>query len=173
MQPYPIRRYLGRFAALMALGTLTVPATLVAQGGKRPTTILDSDEPGRVPYAKTASAVCSNLAPRRCTFTWDPVPAGKRLVVEHVSALVETGSVNVTLDHLALTTSDPSTAGPVLQWFAMSQVSIAKFMMNDPALAYVEAGQSPQAVTPFQNSSDTIVGYATITGYLVDLLAGE
>ena len=81
------KAYLSAAAAVCALwivGTFTAKP-LLAQ--IRAAFIQNVDEPGRNPYQETQFTVCGG--PQNCNFQFAIVPAGKRLVLTHVSGFVD------------------------------------------------------------------------------------
>jgi hypothetical protein len=121
------------------------------------------DEKGRVPYMQTAFQNCSP-ASGLCDMNFAAVPAGKRLVVEHVSANIglNPGSgLNATF-----------LAAPGGMFFSLPGRAMATptlIGVNEQVLAYYEAGQAPLYRLAFAAVGDSGVVSAVISGYLVDL----
>ena len=101
------------------------------------------------------------------SIVFPPVPAGKRLVIERVSASVIFAPGGVRLASLLA----PSNA----QFFFPVHPIDTKvagepiFVVNDSTLAYFEGGQSPVFHWIFNNGADVPNVSSTISGYLVDL----
>jgi hypothetical protein len=120
------------------------------------------DEKGRNPYIQHVFSSCSGSS-GLCDLIYPAVPAGKRLVIERVSAnIAADAGINGTF--LAL----PNGGAFALPGRTTSLPSL--FAVNEGVLAYYDAGQSPvvrialSGTAPFFAPSD-----AVIAGYLVDL----
>jgi hypothetical protein len=139
------------FAAAPAIAAL-VKAALVK----------NVDERGRVPYI--AEIVCSSLA-AICSANIPAVSSGKRLVIEHVSGLIQinpAGRVRIVrltynggANNLAFLHASPSNSVDPL------------FVISEPVVVYIEAGQS--AFFEFDGSVGPTSASVILSGYLVDL----
>lgn len=77
-----------------ALALVLACCATLASAQPKPALVQDRDEPGRNPYQQTLqmkqnSTNCGPLV-SLCSFTFDTVPAGKRLVVTNVSVILHT-----------------------------------------------------------------------------------
>lgn len=150
-------------AAAGALSALPVAAQT------RAALVQSVDEPGRNPYQE----VLSDLGCRGttvCSFNFAAVPAGKRLVVTHISGYIDTAAG--TLPNGFLTSSfggssyatSPFTGvrGPI------SGLG-TRIVINNEVLAYFSVGETPRAT--MQVFGDTASGGALImlTGYFVNV----
>ena len=120
------------------------------------------DEKGRVPFMQGAfqNCVAGNAF---CDMSFAAVPAGKRLVVEHVSANigVNPGSgINGTF-----------LIAPCI-FFSLPGRSMATpelIGVNEPVLAYYDAGQVPVYRVVLSSLTGSGAASSVISGYLVDL----
>jgi len=119
------------------------------------------DEKGRNPYQQSGATGCGSGL---CDFTFPAVPAGKRLVVEHVSAniFVNTGGVNATFLEGAGGFTVYSLPGRAM---ATPQL----IGVNEQVLAYFEAGQTPFYRVAFSTPDASDSYSVAMSGYLVDL----
>jgi hypothetical protein len=124
--------------------------------------IKNIDERGRNPYMQFGEIGCVNSG--LCDLTFPPVPTGKRLVVEHVS-----GNFNpnpgVGINGIFLITAGFG----VFSFPASSIASPELVAVNQPVLAYYEAGQTPLVRVAWSSSSNPGAFTAILSGYLVDL----
>lgn len=161
---------------LMFFGALLQAQPAAAQ--IRPAYTKNVDQPGRLPYEAYVafsrfgcSANCTNFASLfGSTFLFDApaVPAGKRLVLQWVSANIPG---NNAFDQVALQSSRVfsaqhlkwSYAGPFFGEFPSSGV----FGMSAGTFATYGPGESPH-IFVFINSASNFDGSVTLAGYLID-----
>jgi len=151
----------GGLALVAVLGKFyAVP--LIAQ--VRAAAVKNIDEKGRVPYQNTELGTCQSGTNTFCNVTFPAFPAGKRLVIEHVSALVNVFSAGVSAERAVLTTNSPGN-------YMSLQADAYGATLNQQVLLYEDAGFTPPILTVHlkgvSNGSDAVL--ATISGYLVDL----
>ncbi|HET9269366.1 MAG TPA: hypothetical protein VFO31_14430 [Vicinamibacterales bacterium] len=133
-------------------GVLARPA--IAQ--IRAAVVKNVDEKGRIPFQATSLCVSAFPAPN-CFVTFPAVPAGKRLVIEYVSA-----EFNLSPNFqpaAALTNVSGGINHPLPTFFRFG----ANYGVSSRLLLYAEAGQQP-VLNAFGTS-----GSGNIAGYLVDL----
>lgn len=129
------------------------------------------DEPGRTPYQSTQS--CNTLAGLFCSADLTAVPAGKRLVIQHLSGFVICESINSNCEiqfyYVALTTKGVPFPGPGSDFaYVPMQTSPNSWTaINQDVRLYVEPGAIPEYRMSF--NSGPVSAAVTITGYLVDL----
>ena len=141
---------LGKFYAVPALAQ-AISATLVK----------NVDEKGRAPYMQYGVRVCQGEA--ICDLAFPPVPAGKRLVVEHVN-----GGVSFAANTLRFTALvAPQNVQFLLPARPISDANL--MIVNESTLAFFETGQIPVFRAGLSSTTDTTPINATISGYLVDL----
>jgi hypothetical protein len=118
------------------------------------------DEPARNPYMQTAFVSCSSPT-TLCDILFPAPPAGRRLVVQHLSANI--GAPNGINVSLLLAPGNVQFALP-----AHVDQAPANLSVNEPVLAYFEPGQIPlyRIAIPVGSS---VAASAVISGYLVDL----
>lgn len=141
---------LGKFYAVPAMAQ-TLSAMLVR----------NVDEKGRAPYMHYGVRVCQGDA--ICDLYFPPVPAGKRLVVEHVN-----GGVSFAANTLRFT----ALVAPQNTQFLLPARPITDpnlMIVNEAVLAFFESGQSPVFRVGLSSTTDTTPINAAISGYLVDL----
>jgi hypothetical protein len=125
------------------------------------------DEPGRSPYLQ--KVVCNGsggctaipLAPAL-------VPAGKRLVVDHISAFVSTPSFNrpyLSAGSANSSGGDDTRLAYVSIDSTVDTPSGSIFILSQPARFYVEAGKQP-FLRVTSSESFLVDGY--VSGYLID-----
>jgi len=123
--------------------------------------IKNVDEKGRIPYQQSGATSCGTGL---CDFSFPIVPAGKRLVVEHVSAniYVNTGGVNATF-------LEGAGGFTVFSLPGRAMATPQLIGVNEQVLAYYEAGQTPFYRVAFSVGDANDSYSVAITGYLVDL----
>ncbi len=147
-----MRRFLWFAAGLAAVAMVVTIGTerrAIAQV-VRAALVRNQDEPGRNPYSQNAGCFGSG-----CSVSFPPVPAGQRLVVTFVNALV--GDNN----------------GPVLllgghgqdNRYLVTASNGAISVVNSPVLAYYDAGETPTLAC---ECSDPLL-VSTLSGYFVAL----
>lgn len=151
------------FAALLAANqALADPQVTVTNPVTNPAKTSSVDDPGRIPYQFFA-----NLQPcvhTTCQATTPAVPAGKRLVVQHVSAfgaLTSPGNtveVVVSTPTAVLSTFAPPVFGTTNQGYAFDQ----------PVLGFADAGQAVTVFVSTNGSFDQTASDFVVTGYLLD-----
>jgi len=158
---------MGALALVEVLGVFTAAPALAQTTTNRATIVKNIDEKGRSPYMQFQARSCPGGGNIICDIVFPPVPAGKRLVIERVSASVIFAPGGVRLASLLA----PSNA----QFFFPVHPIDTKvagepiFVVNDSTLAYFEGGQSPVFHWIFNNGADVPNVSSTISGYLVDL----
>jgi hypothetical protein len=122
------------------------------------------DERGRNPY--TGRSNCVPIQGGGCEIVFPPVPAGMRLVVEHVDISLEADS---TIEQSQMT-GGSGVYFPVFQIVVAGQFgAFTKSVANQVILAYYEAGESPRIDSYDSSGTSTIGGQGTLSGYLVNL----
>jgi hypothetical protein len=138
--------------------------------GQPPTrSVKNVDEKGRVPYQTTQliiTSTCSfNSILYFCDHTLPAVPAGKRLVVEHITMFAALASgVPDSLRFL-----NPVSNG-TLFWvqptFTPRAIDSAHSFLDRPVHVYYEPGQSP--MIRLQTTGQPVSVEFTVHGYLID-----
>jgi len=157
------RNLLSLRLAAIGLMLLLSSAFAAAQAHQAPATIglptVNVDEPGRIPYWSAVSAKCNGTV---CTGTFNAIPAGHRLVIQHVAG--------------DMTTQDPTTdATRVLisfsNKFQFDSFPTAPFVtgvfvgaFDQPAEFIVDAGQTPivqvhSGVLQMDTFNPVLIGY--------------
>jgi len=149
----------GALALLAVLGKFyAVPA--IAQ--IKAALVKNVDEKGRAPYQQSAFVQCTVAGAGLCDYYFPPVPAGKRLVVEHISANVYGPSG---VNGIFLVVGGNTSFALPGHTLALSSL----YAVNEVVLGFYEAGQTPlfrMATAVVDPNSSAAV---TLTGYLVDL----
>lgn len=168
-----IWKRLGGLARCAALVLVPVLAPALAQAQTRAALVKNVDEPGRAPYQSVIefNAGTGCLGSQCNIVSFAPVPAGKRLVVDHVSALVGVvsgGQPTVT----AFSNSNCincSNRALVTGWVNTGlAISGSVFWELDRATTvYFEAGEVPQ-LKMLASASFAFVGNASLVGHLID-----
>jgi hypothetical protein len=137
-------------------------------------TLVPSNPLVQVPFSvDTATAVCSNA---QCTFTFPAVPAGKMLVIKHLSTIIRPNAAAIFdfAELIASNTEDPNIGTRFT--FPMTQIGVAgssvlsnTWSANAPLLAFVRAGQSAR-VTVVTRNGGAVPSFhqATISGHFID-----
>jgi hypothetical protein len=177
------KRYLCGFAVLTGLfliGSLMRSPESQAKGAySSPVTVLNTssapaitstiDDPGRIAYqAQQALSPSGNTF--SLTFTFGAVPANHRLVVQHISGFLNSGSNSPA----ALVSIATPSSSPLSAFFTQTLGGSSFFnesLFDQLVLVYFDAGQQP-TVTAFgptfvANNSQIV----NLTGYMLDCSA--
>lgn len=147
------------FVILAAAISAFVPGSALAQIVKA-ALVKNVDEHGRSPY--TARIHCETNGTNSCSAETDPVPAGKRLVIEHINAGAQiTGKI---LFYKVFVNGLDYNFAPTLNG---NDGVLNNYALNEPALIYLEAGQ--KALVLCNTSAIGVNNSAFLTGYLIDL----
>jgi hypothetical protein len=174
------KRYLCGFAVLAGLfiiGSLMRSPESQAKGAySSPVTVLNTssapaitsaiDDPGRIAYQARQNQTPQSDA-TSLIFTFGPVPANHRLVIQHVSGVLEVAP-NSPAALVDLTVPGGPGSSPS-NFFTPSAGGINAF--DQPVLVYVDAGQQPTVLIggpTFINNSGPFI---TLTGYMLDCAA--
>ena len=139
-----------------------------------PAIVSDMNDPGRVPYQSsvfgTTQSNCSG-AGNECFFVFPTVPAGHRLVIQHVSGFIQATSGAVpALVGIPLSNNQDTTSFLVA---AQSNVDGGLVAFDQPVLVYVDEGISPRVAVEL--ASTPAAGNASqgafLSGYLLDCSA--
>ncbi len=157
------RKLLSLRLAAIGLGILLSTVFAAAQAPQSPAALalptVNIDEPGRIPYQAVVLGKCNGTA---CSATFNAIPAGHRLVIQHVSAQITTldpvpdgTRVWVGLGNKVQFTSFP--ASPFIPG-----VFLGSF--DQPVEFYVDGGQTPVmdlkiGVSQFDTFVPTLIGY--------------
>lgn len=134
-----------RFAVAVMAGVIPSLSVPVRAHAQKPVITASADEPGRHPYHSFAQlSYCASI----CTFEFDPVPAGYRLVVTQVSAEYQNGTPQSSAYASAGYQIDeeqfyPLTWLPVPTPVGGTSSPFAIFIVSTPVMYFVEAGQKP------------------------------
>ena len=163
--------------ALPVLATLLVVQDAAAQ--VRPAYTKNVDERGRVPYAfeveftpGNCGSNCFNFAGNSFSYDFDApaVPAGKRLVIESVSAILPSNQLTNRLAPKTMATNSVTGAqkwayyGP---YFGVPGGLIAGVGMSSMAFVTYGPGESPH-ISLILGNRIGIGGSVTLSGYLID-----
>jgi hypothetical protein len=156
-------------------GTGTVSGTVnVGNPAAHPALTSSVDNPGRIPYQAQHSmdpSLDCNLPASECTFAPPAVPAGKRLVVQHVSALAFVSSGTF----IKVFVQDRST-------FALLSAFLLPLTPGSPSNAagdqavqfYLDAGSRLSAhVETDGDFGPNVMILVNLTGYLLDCAANQ
>jgi hypothetical protein len=152
--------FAGALALLAVIGKYYA-TPLLAQA--RAALVKNIDEKGRIAYEADSS--CFVTAPGVCTASFPPVPPGKNLVIEYISAgliIIPSGPTPPDVspvEELHVLVENPATVYPLPVFFRTP----FHYGINSPVLIYVCCGQHAELV------SDASISSAHIIGYLVDL----
>lgn len=146
---------------LPVTGTINGQVT-VANSLANPVPTRDVNNPARSPYL--FSAACESNNSNGCNVTTPPVPAGKRLVLQHVN-----GSMQL-LNAAAQVQAYELFIGNVSLKFAPRLVGsfggLSNWAVNEPTLMFVEPGGT--IIAQASSSEIRLIVQFTLTGYLLD-----
>jgi hypothetical protein len=103
-----------------------------------------------------------------CSIDYPAVPAGKRLIITHVSSIESMPAQNT------ITSIDLRTKGSVIGAFMQAlgepanTVGGSEYTTNDNVLVGFDAGQQPEFIV-FTNSAANFTTVANISGYMIDI----
>jgi hypothetical protein len=143
-----------RWVVVAALAGLAMLASSI-QGANAATPVRNIDDPGRIAYESQQT-----IGAGQNSFIFPAVPAGHRLVIQHVSGLVDFQS-NVSFVFI-------SAGSPKGQGFSafLAPVFTNATQFDQLVQLYVDAGDGPKVNLNADQSVST--GILTLTGYLLD-----
>ena len=153
-----------------ALALVLACCATLASAQPKPALVQDRDEPGRNPYQQTLqmnqnSTHCGPLV-SLCSFSFDTVPAGKRLVVTHVSVILHTNPA--TGEPLAY--AGPAQIPNFAHWLPLPRsAGGTQHITAGAVLFYVEAGTYPYVIITASPLTDGPTASASISGYYVSV----
>ena len=148
-----------RRIALCTLAALLFAFTSASAHAQKPVLTKSTDEPGRTPYASSVSQTCPASF---CVFSFNPVPAGFRLVVMHATILYQTTTNSVNLVFLQQT---PLTYLDILP--VPTPAGGGFVISSNPITYYVEPQATPSLTVENAAGGAFSPAVATLTGYLV------
>ena len=166
--PLPVTGTLsvGNFPNTQNVNVANSPTVQVGNSPSNPVLMRVMDDPGRIPYVSQAFKVCTG--PLFCFLPFPAVPAGHRVVIQHVSGnlIVSSGATgtitafmgNAAINQIQFTVPIPPPNPPL---------SGNNVVFDQPVLYYVDGGQSltvslfpdPLFNTGNGTQSLTVVGY--------------
>ena len=154
------RRSAAVFATLAGLAMLVPP--IHGAFGAQTTQTRNADDPGRIPYQSTLTGTPGPIF----QFFFPLVPAGHRLVIQHISGDL----------HFNAVPTSPAAEAVVFATGGGSAFS-ATFTRNIASFdqlvqLYVDGGDAAQVtVNPLSANAQALSGFLTLTGYLLDCTA--
>lgn len=148
-----------------------VPTVTLSNSSSLPLFFHNADDPGRVPY-QTLNQLSSCPNPQECLATPPPVPAGHRLVVEHLSGNVQ---FNAVPQAISIVVSNQS--GVTITGTRLAPPYITSTSFDIPVHFYVDGGQSytlfafVDPSTSFESNPNEPPATLNATGYLLDCTA--
>jgi len=132
------------------------------------------DEPGRIPYQQMVefSPGGSGCSGALCLVPFSAVPAGKRLVIEHMSALLavaDGGVVRILAFGTGGVTNSENTMiiAPTFVNTGFSVFGVTFWAIDRPVKVYYEPGTTPTLKIIVSNNLG-IISNASVHGYLID-----
>ena len=146
-----------RWVVVAALAGLAMLASSI-QGANAATPVTNIDEPGRIPYSSFQS-----VSPGQTVIAFPVVPAGHRLVIQHVSANL--GFQSRVNNQVEVSVNNGSSS-----FLAQFSTSLVRF--DQPVQLYVNGGAAPEVIV-LADSGFTRVSFGGITliGYLLNCTA--
>jgi hypothetical protein len=158
-----------------SVGINGTPNVNVTNPATAPVLSLNLSDPGRIPYQSEVNSSGGGCTASACIFTFGPVPANHRLVVEDVTGLIHFTSAQAA----ALVTVNSSSSGFKLLSAFQAPITAGSLSQNfaafdQPVHFYVDPTQSftVTIVTTFLNFDTTSGQAVTVAGYLLDCTAG-
>jgi hypothetical protein len=133
------RKSLSQRLAAISLAVLFSTVFAAAQAPATPAQqTVNIDEPGRIPYYSVVSATCNGTV---CTGTFNAIPAGHRLVIQHVAGDMSTQDPTSDTTRVLISFSNKFqfNSFPVSPF--VSGVFLGAF--DQPTPFYIDAGQTP------------------------------
>lgn len=152
-------------AKALFLVTLFPTFTCVANAQARPATTQDRDQAGRNYYTATAS--CSTVTYSYCSIVFPTPPAGKRLIVTHVSILNLMPAAD-TISSIDLRYQNGSILAFLIPVLNPGVSSGYNYTTNDSVFAKFDPGEVPQLLT-FETGSANFTMVGIISGYMIDM----
>lgn len=154
-----------------SVNVANTPAVSLANSAAKPLFFVNVGEPGRSPYQFNALVPggCSGTG-TSCRFDTAAVPFGKRLVVEHITGLVQFNGVP---DSVQIEVSGES--GATILQFSLENLAVSN-TFERAVLFYVDGGQS-YAFSALGGIHSTFAGASIpqqfgASGYLIDCNVG-
>lgn len=172
-----IRNRVLAFSSLLAATALLFFTAGEAVTQIRAALVKNTDEPGRLPYQHRVDFPNANCNTTTCVLPFPAVPAGKRLVIQHVS-IIASASTNTPPNWVAFgEASSPNVAAPNTENIAIvqpfftqgpSQGGVSFWALDREVLVYYDPGAIPKLKISVPTSFSTFVSNATVHGYLID-----
>lgn len=157
---------------LPVTGSATVSGTVALAPGSQVTvvnevTVVSSAD--RNPYQQIkqtafGSALCGNAIPSQCIVTFSPVPAGKRLVAQYISASIAVDA-GTAIRRVELGGAQFGLFVPAV--FQSNAGGADVFNVSSEILAYFEPGQTPSVVIVTEGNNQPWVGNVALSGHFV------
>jgi hypothetical protein len=160
------------FAVLMITVGVFTAGHAIAQA-VRAALVSNVDEPGRIPYVANSSCDFQSGDHDDCAASFPSVPAGKRLVITHVSGLLREGLPGGTLISTQIISPRGNVFLPVT--YIGNAFGINNFVVDQPEHIICDAGASLKAsviLGAFTSGSDSNGATFTFSGYLLDCTTG-
>lgn len=155
---------IGGLALLAVLaGSYATPVVAQWTRAVRAVLVRNVDERGRAPYMQFQVQSCPGGGNPTCDVVFPPVPADRRLVLEHVNASINFTPGGVRRTGLLL----PAVFIFVLP--ARPTFDPNLVIVNEPVLAYFESGQTPTFQIVVNDGADAALTTVALSGYLVSL----
>jgi len=151
-----------RLAAIV-LTLLLSTVFAAAQAHQSPATIglptVNIDDPGRIPYWSAVSAICNGTV---CTGTFNAIPAGHRLVIQHVAGDMTTEDSTTDATRVLISFSNKFQFDSFPTTPFVSGVFVGAF--DQPVEFIVDAGQTPivqvhSGVLQMDTFDPVLIGY--------------
>jgi hypothetical protein len=157
----------------LAQGALKPLSALIVNNATQPVPVALVGEPHQAPFSYDQVGTCNDY---NCFMDFPVVPAGKRLVIQHVGAIARPSAATTIVDLAELVTNnteDPNygvrnTFGMTLIGQVGQNIIANTYGMNQPVLAFVNAGSYARITLSTRNGGNVFFSQATISGYMVD-----
>jgi len=147
-----------RRAAVAALAGLAIlSSSIQGANAAQATQVREVDDPGRIAYESQQS-----IGAGRDTFIFPVVPAGHRLVIQHISGEVFFQSI---VSEVFVSAGSPEGGSNFLP---LPSFTRNLTLFDQLVQLYVDAGHRPQVVVEANANIPVLNGFLTLTGYLLD-----
>lgn len=129
-------------------------------------------KPAETPFSVDVVGNCNDV---NCFIDFPAVPAGKMLVIKHVSTIARPNAGAI-FDFAQLVASNTETDGIGTRFtFPMTRIGLAgssvlvdTYGANGPVLAFVREGQIPRLTLTTHVSGPILFAQGTLSGYMID-----
>lgn len=138
------------------------PQVVVTNNSANPVPTRDVNNPARQPFVFSAS--CESNNSNGCNVTSPTVPAGKRLVLQHVNGSIQLFGTTAQVQEFRLFVGSTYLTMPPRLVNSFS--GLINYAVNEPVLMFVEPGS--KVLVQASGTEIRLIATAFLSGYLVD-----